>query len=634
MAIAAVPAQLMTIQASKTYSAAWFSGSTKEAQIQAAINAAVVDGAVFVWVPQSMLPYNASLVTFNSSVLMLREGGNDRVDLSAYGASTGNNADAALAAALAYLTATGITGPNTLYSPAGNFSFANAYTITTPIVIVGEGIPNTTWTYTGSATFLTWNFGTAGGVHRAGPGLQRIYLVGPGSGTTSVACLLGGTSGAEGFYAVNARIDTFGTGLSFWSNTYLTQIDHCVLIANGTHVLGQVGGSNSGENCVFTACTFANSNPLGADINMPGSCQSQFRFMACSFDNAQVSVASGTALFVGCHFENPGSPGNAEFIIQTGGDIQLVYPLFRMNDTRTIAQFVKVTGGTLSAVGTRAEAQTAGMPQVYLADTGSVVTLYGTIHLFNILHEFSCTGFHGPLYAASWGAFDIFTGNAFGNTNVVSATQGDASTSWTHGASAPVINFATALTAIRTYTLNHTGTCAGAEVLVKRTGGGQFALTVQDQTPTTLALLAPNQWVRCVFNGVTNVWEVVSRGSLGPATSDTQVALTAAASVALDASLGNYFTINITSNIAVTVAVPTNAPPQSGSSASQEIVVAYRNTSGGALTTPPTFAGTTGGFKFAAVTNPANGTQVLYKFRWDAPTFFWVEVGTHLAAGL
>ena len=100
---------------------------------------------------------------------------------------------------------------------------------------------------------------------------------------------------------------------------------------------------------------------------------------------------------------------------------------------------------------------------------------------------------------------------------------------------------------------------------------------------------------------------------------------------ALDASKGNYFTLNITSNIAVTIAVPTNAPP---AGQSQEITVAIRNGSGGALSTAPTFNTGAGGFKFSAVTNPANGTQVLYKFRWDGVQSFWYEVGTHQAAGL
>lgn len=109
------------------------------------------------------------------------------------------------------------------------------------------------------------------------------------------------------------------------------------------------------------------------------------------------------------------------------------------------------------------------------------------------------------------------------------------------------------------------------------------------------------------------------------------VALVSGAAPALNASLGNYFTLAILTNIAVVIAVPSLPPP---AGFTQDIDIAIRNASGGALTTPPTFNTGAGGFKFSAVTNPGNGTQVVYRFRWDPVQSFWYEVGTHLAAGL
>src|SRR6266478_4432753 len=50
--------------------------ATKEVQISTAIALAAANGITMVWVPVSMLPYNASLVTFNTAVRMIREGGN------------------------------------------------------------------------------------------------------------------------------------------------------------------------------------------------------------------------------------------------------------------------------------------------------------------------------------------------------------------------------------------------------------------------------------------------------------------------------------------------------------------------------------------------------------------------------
>lgn len=88
MAISNTPSPLSNIIAAKTYNAAWFSGSTKELQITAAIAAAVADGALYVYVPANMLPYAAGSVTFDSAIRMIREGGDAaNYDVRAYGAA-------------------------------------------------------------------------------------------------------------------------------------------------------------------------------------------------------------------------------------------------------------------------------------------------------------------------------------------------------------------------------------------------------------------------------------------------------------------------------------------------------------------------------------------------------------------
>lgn len=125
-----------------TYSAAAFAGASNEAKITAAIAQAVTDGFSYVFVPTSMLPYNASLVTFNSAVLMVREGGNfsaDACDVQAYGAKGDGIQDdtAAIQAAINHAVAfpgryvyfpdfPSLTPPNT-----------NNYFITTTLTAVG-----------------------------------------------------------------------------------------------------------------------------------------------------------------------------------------------------------------------------------------------------------------------------------------------------------------------------------------------------------------------------------------------------------------------------------------------------------------------------------------------------------------
>src|SRR6266576_2587059 len=120
----------------------------------------------------------------------------------------------------------------------------------------------------------------------------------------------------------------------------------------------------------------------------------------------------------------------------------------------------------------------------------------------------------------------------------------------------------------------------------------------------------------------------VSNGRL----EDETVDLTCGANpvVTVDAARGNYFTCNITSDVAVTIQAPANNPP---ASRSQVMTIAIRNTSGGPLRKAPTFSRSARGYRFSAVTNPANNTQVLYTYRWDPGQSLWYEVGTHQAAG-
>lgn len=79
----------------RTYNAANFTGATNEAKINAMIARALADGATTAsprlgFIPASMLPYDPSLVTFDTGVHLIREGGTsdlDTWDVQAYGAS-------------------------------------------------------------------------------------------------------------------------------------------------------------------------------------------------------------------------------------------------------------------------------------------------------------------------------------------------------------------------------------------------------------------------------------------------------------------------------------------------------------------------------------------------------------------
>lgn len=123
------PSPLSVIVAAKTYNAQWFSGATKEAQITNAIASAATDGAKYVFVPASMLPYNAVSVTFNSAIRMLAEGSDfSTYDPVAYGAFIGQDSSTAIQAAINSCPANGVV----------KFSSSGQYILDTGLIDNGK----------------------------------------------------------------------------------------------------------------------------------------------------------------------------------------------------------------------------------------------------------------------------------------------------------------------------------------------------------------------------------------------------------------------------------------------------------------------------------------------------------------
>jgi hypothetical protein len=156
-------------------------GATKEQAITQAIAFAVSLGMLYVYVPQSMLPYNANLVTFNTSVLMLAESANDTkvVSVKAYGAAGDGVTDdsAAFIAALAYA--------------AANVEFFGTSLIATPPVV----IPTLTSPNPQTKSYLiTQTLALPAGLRMRGTGsfgavLQFVPTVAAGGGTANNATL-------------------------------------------------------------------------------------------------------------------------------------------------------------------------------------------------------------------------------------------------------------------------------------------------------------------------------------------------------------------------------------------------------------------------------------------------------------
>lgn len=132
------PSPLADVILAQTYNAQWFSGSTNELKITAAIAAAVADGAKYVLVPKNMYPYIAANVTFNSAVRIIREGNlTDQFDVVAYGAdNTGVNENL-----ISFQTAVNHASiaKGIVYIPSGSYKLTGTVNLASNIKIIATG---------------------------------------------------------------------------------------------------------------------------------------------------------------------------------------------------------------------------------------------------------------------------------------------------------------------------------------------------------------------------------------------------------------------------------------------------------------------------------------------------------------
>ena len=153
---------------------------TAEARVTAAVALAVTLGWTWVYVPVkawdglAMLPYNASLVTFNTAVMMLREGGDPtQFDVRAWGAA-GNAMTDDVVAIRATLAAAGAFGGGTVYFGQGTYSLTTTSSS-------NFRVPSATATFQPQTQSLAYHFLLAGAsgdnIHLLGDGATLLSTV-------------------------------------------------------------------------------------------------------------------------------------------------------------------------------------------------------------------------------------------------------------------------------------------------------------------------------------------------------------------------------------------------------------------------------------------------------------------------
>lgn len=247
-------------------SKAW-PGTTKESRIQAMITQAVIDGRTFVMVAAQDLPYNASLVTFNSSVRMTREGGNAAlVDVRAYGAAgdgvTDDTVPLQQATAFAKSTETGsnVTGTGeTVYLPKGIYLVTATIDTYRNMVVRGSGWGSVIRSTTANPIIrmkadavdnevrgITWSNFVVDGVATTN-NLTGGYSTHFGEGGTPttragliemcrfVNCLVGlRLVATQGFAVRDCKFDYNGTGCYISDNAQIGTFDCCDFRSNAT----------------------------------------------------------------------------------------------------------------------------------------------------------------------------------------------------------------------------------------------------------------------------------------------------------------------------------------------------------------------------------------------------------------
>lgn len=285
------------------------------------------------------------------------------------------------------------TGGIVVVAKGGSFSTPIVFnTVGKTVLLIGSPGNSVVLTYTPTTGIaITFNFGTG---HEMGAGLRDLTLTGPGNTTSTTGVIVGGTNGAEGVRFSNFKIQSFGTNLTFGSNTWIVEFDHGMIRDGGTNVNAPGGLTAEGENMLFHHITFADApTPFTNSVWIRSG---EVRFESCSFDQAQLRIGDSVGGYAAqvsahhCHFENPNLGATYDFIVQDNRagcvlfltDSELAQDL----TSGTYPEFMTVNGG---------EAYVRGF-QMFSA-TGSTFTHFAVVNNSAIFTIYDFTDLSGSI---------------------------------------------------------------------------------------------------------------------------------------------------------------------------------------------------------------------------------------------
>lgn len=215
--------------------------------------------------------------------------------------------------ALDLLTAIGgvnrVIGPG--YQQTLRFDTAHTFDVSGPV-----------WDFSGAIVDCSNNTGTAFTLLKATGGTGQMasrfycgHMVGAGAGTSSVAFVLGDTSGtSSGGIICDGSVNGFGVAVQLGDNGYITTFSHVKIGENGTAVYVPTGLTNAGERITFIDCVIR-ENTLAFDPRRV----CRIHLTDCSVDyNVNIANISGPAIIssTDTHWEwDPQESTAAPFVI-------------------------------------------------------------------------------------------------------------------------------------------------------------------------------------------------------------------------------------------------------------------------------------------------------------------------------
>ena len=320
--------------------------------------------------------------------------------------STGiEDSTAAINSALAAVVASGAPGVVTI--PAGTYKCTSSITVDVSMVrLVGQYATLSFATAATSIVAIQVTSSTSSvGFNQSPSGIEGLVLVGPNSGSASVAMNFNSTTPYQNAYAnfQNIAIYNFWNGLTFRDNTYLLGFSGMNIRVDGTCLINFTGLTNSGERMAFVNSTFSGAvyALICEDPN------STFEFTNCSFDCSLVEIyvrGGATISCTNCHFEYNGNALDADWNTSSSPSVNFFGCRFiQRNLQSSVPNFFCKEGTRLTIIGGQIDTFAATTTNISMASTARLTyisairnTSGGTVDTLN-----NCSAVYIPLLNSS-----------------------------------------------------------------------------------------------------------------------------------------------------------------------------------------------------------------------------------------